>query len=362
MKSYFKVPALVIGILIVGYVFFGPLRSEQKNRVDTQATETPDKSSSVESEFEYNNKCLQAASQVNNLVYPPKEIDPLLPKNKEEQVRWLESDMVDGKVIESTLRERLDYPDTQVFIGYDPSSSDEYQAVELRCGPDFGDGVLLYVVNRTQNKVLAVEANADIRLETFADIDGDKTVDLVFQDVTNGNCWGCSSKRIFLVSGQRYEEIKLPKGFVIGDIVHRPVGLPRGFIVHAQDIRWENSLNLPHCCGPSSHRYFHVDGSRVSDVSPQFKQEYLKLVQLQNENTNYALPTTVSNLLLREAMGERDQGWQRFIEDWKKVEIQDAAIVDGFAEKAFKEFERQYREQKEFTPFILNGDGSVRAL
>lgn len=362
MKRYLKFFALICGLLVVGYIFFGSIYSEKKNQAITKVTDAPQEKSPADSEFEYNNKCLQAAAQINALVTSPKEVDPLLPKNKEEQIRWLESDMDDGKVIESTLRERLDYPNTQVFIAYSPSTSDEYQGVEVRCSEWPVGGNILYVVNRTQNKVVTIEANEYISLETFADIDGDGSIELIFQDVGGGNCWGCSSKRIFRISGHSYDEMKLPKGFVIEDIVHRPAGLPRGYVVYAQDIRWENSLNLPHCCGPSAHRYFHVDGTRVSDVSPQFKAEYLKLVQLGSDNTNYALPTVVSNLLLREAMGERDQGWQRFTEDWQRVEIQDAAIVEGFAEKAFREFERQYQEQKEFTPFILNGDGSVRAL
>lgn len=362
-NSLLKFLAVFIGVIAIGYIFFGRFPTKEDNQRVANVTEISEEvteASPLDEEFEFNNKCLQAAAQINDLVHPPKEVDPLLPKTVEEQIRWLESDMDDGRVIETTLSERLGHPETQVFIAYDPTSSDEYQVVEIRCSEWPVGGTVLYVVNRTQNKVLTVEANEYIQIETISDIDGDGTVELVFQDVGGGNCWACSRKRILHISGQRYEEVEMPTNYTIDDIIHRPPGILNGFVVKASDISWENALNLPHCCGPVPHRYFQIYGTQVTDVSSKFNDKYQELHSL-NDGENHSITGSITNLLLREAMGERDEGWQQFIQDWKQVDVSEISGVDDYAIRVLAEFIRQYQEQELFTPFDIGENGNVRS-
>ena len=359
---FFKSGLLLAGLLVVGYVFFGYSQDKDNRENDLKPINlVAEISPQPEVDFEENDKCRQMATQINSLSPPPKTRDSELPQSKEEQIRWLESDMDDGRVLKTVLEERLDSSNVRVISAYDSLSGDEYQAIEISCGEWPVGGAVLYLVNRTQNKVLAVEANEYIWIKSFSDIDGNGINDLVFQDVTGGNCWGCSSMRILQVSPQRVEEVKIPKGFVMSDIAKRADALVDGYVVYANDIRWEVSLNLPHCCGPWSHWYFYVNGDKVADMSPLYKQEYKELVQLSDEDKNYNIGTIVSNLLLREAMDERDEGWQEFTKDWEQADVSEMADVDNYADKVFSEFERQYRQQKMFTPFEIDDDGGIKS-
>ncbi len=262
------------------------------------------------------------------------------------------------------LSDMLSHYATETSItATNPSTGTLYRVVLAKwCGEHLGREVMV-LVDATHKQALSLLTNRDIDIKSFSDLDSDGSLELIVKGDNGGNCWGCNPLVVYRIKGGHLEDVLSrtigKELYAPDDIFPLPKGMP-GFGVSILDYRWEGKMGTPHCCGPSAEHYLSVNGNAVRDItremylSGQFNfQEMKKAIY---DEGGIPLSRLVSLLLQYEVAGERKKGFEYFMEEYPKAAKTSInnILSEDWTKEVLKEIQRQYREQKSFTPFDLD--------
>lgn len=224
-----------------------------------------------------------------------------------------------------------------------------YEAWELQCPDSTGTGPSLITIrDLAQNKIIGIIPNDVSSVVSFADLDGDGSIELLSRQFNGGNCWNCDSQFLYRIENGNLQEIE--NG--IRDIVPTKKN-EKGLIVKILDTTWEVSLApRSHSEGIGLTRYMRIYGNEIKDITPEYKDQILQEIESTNDPE--------AKLLMYETIGERQKGMQVFESDYVKLlASEDYAGTKELRETILNEFRRQFKEQEKFTPFDTNGVNKI---
>jgi len=180
------------------------------------------------------------------------------------------------------------------------------------------------------------------------DVNGDGLKEIVVTQYSGGNCWDCSTIRLFQVSQRRLRElpVEAAKGFVpkrLEDVDNDGVSE-----VLASDTTWESYGAFSHAFSPGVMAVYAWEKGRYIEASGRFPKFYqARIAELEKElrkapNDEAYLSAAVDLLLNHIQKGEGRLGWERFQKLTRSAKFKDPEWAKE-AQKIAKALKTRYK-------------------